>query len=205
MGAVPASDPLWRATQVTGATLHRRVEDSNPRRLARRTTPMMPEFSSAGTEWSRTKIDPVPPPPFRRLRGYAFDPSLSVQLETALVNEAVFKVPWEKTLERGPVGEYVSVVDFDPPSQCFYEPVDLNNPLALAQDGLPPSEGNPQFHQQMVYAVAMTTIRNFERALGRSALWSPRLVRSADEATEWAWFGQQIDATDDYIDYHVSL
>ena len=41
----------------------------------------------------------------------------------------------------------------------------------LAQDGLPPSESNPQFHQQMVYAVAMRTIRSFEQALGRLALW----------------------------------
>jgi serine/threonine protein kinase len=39
----------------------------------------------------------------------------------------------------------------------------LDDPDVLAQDGLAPSEGNPQFHQQMAYAVAMTTIRNFER------------------------------------------
>src|SRR6185503_11603587 len=82
--------------------------------------------------------------------------------------------PVATRLERGPVGEYVEVVDFDPASGCFYEPVDLDNPDILAQDGLPPSEGNPQFHQQMAYAVAMTTIRNFERALGRPALWAPR-------------------------------
>jgi hypothetical protein len=44
------------------------------------------------------------------LRGYSFDPSLSVQCETALVNGAVFKVRWEK-LEKGPVGEYIEVVD----------------------------------------------------------------------------------------------
>jgi len=48
----------------------------------------------------------------------------------------------------------------------------------LAQDGLPPSEGNPQFHQQMVYAVARTTIGHFERALGRRALWSPRFYQT---------------------------
>ncbi len=35
-----------------------------------------------------------------------------------------------------------------------------------------PSESSPQFHQQMVYAVAMTTIQNFEKALGRKTLWS---------------------------------
>ncbi len=114
----------------------------------------------------------VSTPNIRRLRGYSFDPSLSVQLETALVNEAVFKVRWEKKLEKGPVGEYVEVVDYDPASQCFYAPVDLDDPYVLAQDGLMPSESNPQFHQQMVYAVTMTTIQNFERALGRRALWS---------------------------------
>jgi hypothetical protein len=134
-------------------------------------------------------------PPFRRLRGYAFDPSLSTQLETAVLNEVVFKVPWEKrketvataagertvgVLEPGPVGEYLEVVDFDPASGCFYAPVDLADPHVLGQDGLRPSEGNPQFHQQMVYAVAMTTIRNFEHALGRRALWAPRLVRFSD-------------------------
>ena len=142
-----------------------------------------PSSASAGT------------PPFRRLRGYAFDPSLSTQLETAVLNEVVFKVPWEKrketvqtaageetvgVLEPGPVGEYLEVVDFDPASGCFYAPVDLDDPHVLGQDGIRPSEGNPQFHQQMVYAVAMTTIRNFERALGRKALWAPRLVRARD-------------------------
>src|SRR5215510_13643509 len=111
-------------------------------------------------------------PNVRRLRGYSFDPSLSVQLDTALVNEAMFKVRWEKYLDVGPVGDYLEVVDFDPASKCFYAPVDLNEPYILAQDGLMPSESNPQFHQQMVYAVAMTTIQNFEKALGRRALWS---------------------------------
>jgi hypothetical protein len=125
-------------------------------------------------QWVMSREQPVPRPAFRRLRGYAFDPSLSLQMDTALANEVVFKVTWEeRALERGPIGEYLEVVDYDPASSCFYEPIDLNSPLVLAQDGLAPSEGNPQFHQQMVYAVAMTTIRNFERALGRPALWAP--------------------------------
>lgn len=112
------------------------------------------------------------PPPHRRLRAYTFDPSLSTQLDTALINETVLRVPWER-LDPGPVGEYLEVVDYDPASGCFYRPVDLEDPHLLAQDGLPPSEGNPYFHQQMVYAVAMTTIHHFERALGRRALWAP--------------------------------
>src|ERR671912_2809252 len=117
-----------------------------------------------------------PLPTHRYLRGYAFDPSLATQLETALVSEITYKVPWEQ-LRPGPIGEYVEVVDYDPPSACWYAPVDLDHPSVLAQNGLRPSEGNPQFHQQMVYAVAMTTIDRFERALGRKALWSPRIVR----------------------------
>jgi hypothetical protein len=123
--------------------------------------------------WRGSRKDPIPKPVYRRLRGYAFDPSLSTRLETAPVNDIIFKVAWER-LQRGPVGEYLEVVDYDPASKSFYNPVDLNNNWNLAQDGLAPSESNPQFHQQMVYAVAMTTIRNFENALGRFALWAPR-------------------------------
>ena len=37
---------------------------------------------------------PIPLPPVRRLRGYAFDPSNSIQLETMGINEIVYKVPW---------------------------------------------------------------------------------------------------------------
>lgn len=119
------------------------------------------------------------PPPVRRLRVYAFDPHLDTQMETAVINHMTVAVPWEQ-LEVGPVGEYLEVVDADPASACFYAPVDLNDPYLLAEDGLPPGEGNPQFHQQMAYAVASLTIRNFERALGRRALWSPRRVTTTE-------------------------
>jgi hypothetical protein len=119
----------------------------------------------------------------RPLRVFAFDPSVGVQLETAGINEVTLRVPWERddegedSLQPGPVGEYVEVIDHDPASGCFYEPVDLNDRAIVAQNGLAPSESNPQFHQQMVYAVTMRTIRNFERSLGRLALWSPRRVQ----------------------------
>lgn len=116
-------------------------------------------------------------PSRRRLRVYAFDPSLATRLDTALINDIVLEVPWEDDLRPGPVGEYLEVVDYDPATACFYAPVDLDDPHLLARDGLAPSEGNPQFHQQMIYAVAMTTIEQFELALGRTALWAPRLVR----------------------------
>lgn len=111
-------------------------------------------------------------PPVRRLQGYAFDPSLSLQLETASINHTIFQLPWETDLRPGPRGEYVEVVDYDPASACWYEPVDLDAKELLAQDGLAPSEGNPQFHQQMVYAVVMNTVQHFEQALGRLLFWA---------------------------------
>lgn len=112
-------------------------------------------------------------PTLRSLRGYSFDPSLSAKFETASINERIYTVPWEE-LAPGPVGEYVEVIDVDPASASYYEPVDLDHPHLLAQDGLPASAANPQFHQQMVYAVVMTTIKNFERAIGRPVMWSDR-------------------------------
>ncbi len=123
-------------------------------------------------------------PATRRIRVLSFDPSLGTQIETAGINQIILHVPWEATLEKGPVGEYVEVVDWDPGSGTFYEPVDLNDPNLLAQDGLVPSEFNPKFHQQMVYAVAMTTIGHFERALGRVAFWADRHFRVGDEVHE---------------------
>jgi hypothetical protein len=139
----------------------------------------IPPASDQAAAWRQ--VLPAPPAN-RRLRIFATDPDASAALETTFINAATVEVPWEANrsnanlLAPGPVGEYLEVVDADPPSGCVYDPVDLNNPYLLAQDGLRPSEGNPQFHQQMVYAVAMRTIRNFEIALGRRALWAERVV-----------------------------
>ena len=118
-------------------------------------------------------------PATRRLRIFAFDPSLASRLETFAINEVTSEVPWED-LTLGPVGEYLEVVDVDPASGVAYRPVDLDDPHLLARDGLGPSESDPQFHQQMVYAVAMLTIRQFERALGRVALWADRRIQKKD-------------------------
>ena len=114
------------------------------------------------------------PPSSRRLRILTFDPSLATMLETASINQITLPIVWEKDLKPGPIGEYIEVIDYDPASEVGYQPVDLNDPHLLAQDGVVPSESNPQFHQQMVYAVAMTTINQFERALGRVAFWADR-------------------------------
>jgi hypothetical protein len=139
------------------------------------------------------RIHDTDEPPWRVLRAFAYDPVLATQLENYDVSEVLVRVRWEpetkdgangKTepcFRPGPIGEYLEVVDVDPASGCAYEPVDLNDPYLLAQNGLPPSEGNPQFHQQMVYAVAMSTIQHFERALGREIFWSELEITSKSE------------------------
>lgn len=114
----------------------------------------------------------TPKPILRVLRGYAFDPSLSLDLDTVTVNEICYEIRWEEDLEAGPSGEYIKVIDRDPSSDSTYRPVDLNDLKILASDGLPPDVSNPQFHQQMVYAVVMNTINNFEKAIGRKVIWN---------------------------------
>ena len=74
-------------------------------------------------------------------------------------------------VKPGPIGEYLEVIDIDPASGSVYSPVDLNHPYLMARDGSPPSEGNPQFHQQMVYAVCSLVYAAFRRALGRDLVW----------------------------------
>lgn len=123
-----------------------------------------------------------PLPPYRRLRAFAFDPVLSRMIDTSGINEVTLKVPWDPALTIGPVDSYLEVVDRDPASNAYYAPVDLMDPHLLAQDGLPPSEGNPLFHQQMVYAVARTTIYHFEVALGRRILWSENRHRDGEDS-----------------------
>ncbi len=124
-------------------------------------------------------------PIYRKLRGYAFDPSLSLLIDTVHINTIVYQVRWEDDLNPGPAGEYVEVIDHDPTTGHFYSPVDLDDRYILADDGLAPSESNPQFHQQMVYAVAMATIQNFEKALGRKILWASRLLADRRKYEEY--------------------
>lgn len=127
-------------------------------------------------------------PVSRKLRVFSMDPVLMSNAETAPFGTMICEIPWEGAgqsgllsgeLQPGPVGEYLEVVDVDPQSGRYYFPIDLNHPHVLAECGLRPTETDPRFHQQMVYAVSMATIKAFETALGRVALWSPHLQRDA--------------------------
>ena len=109
----------------------------------------------------------IPSPLFRPLRVYAFDPGAGRYIG----NEMVALVRHE-SLTPGPVGERFAVVDYDGTRKVYYEPVDLDNPCILMQQGLEPSESDPRFHQQMVYAVASETLERFEAALGRRVGWA---------------------------------
>lgn len=98
----------------------------------------------------------------RPLKIFAADPLLG----RTFGNRARIDVDNE-ALQPGPSGARLEVVDYDGHAKAFYSPVDLNHPAILLQGGLDPSEADPRFHQQMVYAVAMRTLENFDRALGR--------------------------------------
>lgn len=128
-------------------------------------------------------------PKYRYLRGYTIDPGFSTRLDTMGINESVYKIRWEEGLKPGPIGEYIEVIDFDPVNYCFYEPIDLDSREILAMQGLPPSEGNAQFHQQFVYAVIMNTIENFERALGRKIIWRSNIK----------WKDGKVDESQEYV------
>jgi hypothetical protein len=106
------------------------------------------------------------PPEVRPLKAYAFDPSQGRYLG----NEMTLYVKYEKLLP-GPIGHRIAVIDYDGANQVFYKPVDLDDPALLIRGGLDPSESDPRFHQQMVYAVVSETLQHFETALGRRIRW----------------------------------
>jgi hypothetical protein len=103
----------------------------------------------------------------RALQIYAVDPMMSRLSGNEVTT---ITVPYEP-LESGPSGQLIQVIDYDATTNTHYAPVNLDDPALLVRDGLTPSEGDPRFHQQMVYAVASSLIENFERGLGRRFRW----------------------------------
>jgi hypothetical protein len=101
-------------------------------------------------------------PTYRALRVYAFDPSRGRRLN----NYMTVRVKYEE-LTDALRGSQLHVIDYDASNGVYYKPAELNAASSLIEGGLEPSESDPRFHQQMVYAVAMRTLSVFERALGR--------------------------------------
>jgi hypothetical protein len=105
---------------------------------------------------------PVDQPLTRPLKIFAFDPMLGRDsADTISVDIA------NERLAPGPTGSRVRVVDYDGVRDRYLSPVDLEDPAVLMAGGLDPSEADPRFHQQMVYAVTQRVLGNFDRALGR--------------------------------------
>jgi len=109
----------------------------------------------------------IRPPDRRVLRAFAFDPMTS-RLSGQFLS---INIPFEHDLEPGPNGDLVQVVDYDATRDCWYQPIDLDDPPVLAQQGLRPSESDPRSHQQIVYAVSMSVIERFQRFTGRRFRW----------------------------------
>jgi hypothetical protein len=134
--------------------------------------PLLPQDTPHGNDkpidiFTSTEI---PTPAIRPLNVYAFDPSLG----NFVGNQMIASVSYEK-LDPGPVGDRFAVIDYDGGQRIFYKPVDLDDPRLLMSNGLLPSEADPRFHQQMVYAVASETLQRFEYALGRRVRWRTQL------------------------------
>jgi hypothetical protein len=108
----------------------------------------------------------IPTPSERPLKVYAFDPGAG----RFVGNYMTASVRYEE-LDPGPIGKRFAVIDYDGANRTFYKPIDLNDPKLLVGGGLAPSESDPRFHQQMVYAVASETLQRFEFALGRRIHW----------------------------------
>lgn len=122
---------------------------------------------------TQTEPNAIPFPARRPLKVYAFDPSLGRMLG----NHLTLDVRYEP-LRPGPIGSRFAVIDYDGAARRYYQPVDLDQPAVLLRGGLEPSESDPRFHQQMVYAVASETLERFEVALGRKVRWRHAKKRS---------------------------
>jgi len=81
-------------------------------------------------------------------------------------------VPDER-LEAGPKGHRVHVIDFDASTNAYYQPRDtaLDTDHYVDVTDLDRLIRDPYFHQQNVYAIAMATLCEFQRALGRPVSW----------------------------------
>lgn len=123
-------------------------------------------------------------PSRRPLRIFALDPMRIDRGAAGTVTPVVtIHVPYEDDLKPGPRSRRLEVIDYDGVHDIFYKPIDLDDPWVLIRDGLTPSEIDPRFHQQMVYAVISSVWQAFETALGRrTSLGSKKVLRALPHA-----------------------
>jgi hypothetical protein len=134
-------------------------------------------------------------PERRALRIFAFDPMIS----RAGDHRITVEVPYRKIerSERSFWDDRLEVVDYDSVADLYYRAVALDDPAIAMQQGLEPLESDPQFHQQMVYAVASRVLENFDRALGRRLrFWGGERLRLMPHAFQGrnAYFDDDLNA-----------
>ena len=134
-------------------------------------------------------------PERRPLRIFAFDPMLSRAGDHRVTVEVPYR-PLDRT-ERSFRDDRLEVVDYDASTGRYFRAVDLNDEEIAMTQGLEPLEHDPQFHQQMVYAVASKVLENFDRALGRRFRFKGgdrlRLIPHAFQARN-AYFDSELNA-----------
>src|SRR5262249_14409605 len=118
--------------------------------------------AARGRPYERTGDDPISRP----LKIFTLDPSAS-RLEGV---EALVQVPYEP-LTPGPIGAVFEVDNYDGAQHLAYRQVNLDDPKILIRNGRDPSPSDPEFHQQMVYAVCNLVYTTFRTALGRHIAW----------------------------------
>ena len=82
-------------------------------------------------------------------------------------------VPYEQ-LEPGPVGRRVAVIDYDATNDCYYRPVDLDDPTCCSAAASSPSESRSALPPADGLRGGEQTIEQFEAALGRADPLAPR-------------------------------
>ena len=121
------------------------------------------------------------PKPTRTMTILAQDPTLMVD---GRILTATVTVPNEQ-LSAGPRGYRVHVVDYDASTNQLFAPMDPSRfgTVLTPRDPYQAQKGpdrkanarllnDPRFHAQNAYAIAMRTLAQFERALGRRVSWS---------------------------------
>jgi hypothetical protein len=93
---------------------------------------------------------------------------------------ALVNVPYEP-VEPGPKGRLFEVDEADGVLGVRYRSVDLDDPHVLIRSGREPSPTDPEFHQQMVYAVCSLVYSAFKLALGRDVAWGFEAAGASDE------------------------
>jgi hypothetical protein len=163
---------------------------------------------------------PLNKPPYRKLRGYAFDPVSSLNMETAEISHITYKVPWEDNLQKGPEGEYIKVIDRDPASNAVYRTVtasksgldlvqekDLIAFMPLVQDKVPKECGGAKnFPAQELYGVLIEKTKGRIVRTDEGNITDERAekLRSLLSAKERKAFVEGVVKGDCYFEYAIN-